>query len=86
MDIGTIILAISLIIIMFGMGLSLVNNAFLRLFQQPKAILVGLVNQIIFLPIIAYVLISIFDVGTDIAIGIMILAACPGGATSNLSS
>jgi len=84
MDIGTIILAISLIIIMFGMGLSLVKNDFIRLLQHPKAIIVGLVNQIILLPVIAYVLISIFDVGTDIAIGVMILAACPGGPTSNL--
>jgi len=84
MDIGTIFLAISLIIIMFGMGLSLVKNDFIRLFQHPKAIIVGLVNQIILLPIIAYVLISIFDVETDIAIGVMILAACPGGPTSNL--
>ena len=84
MAIGTIILAISLIIIMFGMGLSLVKNDFIRLLQHPKAILVGLLNQIILLPIIAFVLISIFDLGPDIAIGVMILAACPGGATSNL--
>ncbi|MBL4623901.1 MAG: bile acid:sodium symporter family protein, partial [Flavobacteriales bacterium] len=70
--------------IMFGMGLSLVKNDFIRLFQHPKAILVGLLNQIILLPIIAYVLISLFDVDTDIAIGIMMLAACPGGPTSNL--
>ncbi|MFT4698539.1 MAG: BASS family bile acid:Na+ symporter [Flavobacteriaceae bacterium] len=84
MDIGTVILAISLIIIMFGMGLSLVKNDFIRLLQNPKAIIVGLVNQIILLPIIAYVLLSIFEVETDIAIGVMILAACPGGPTSNL--
>jgi BASS family bile acid:Na+ symporter len=84
MDIGTIILAISLVIIMFGMGLSLVKNDFIRLLRHPKAILVGLLNQIILLPIIAYVLISIIDVGPDIAIGVMILAACPGGPTSNL--
>ena len=84
MDIGTIILAISLIIIMFGMGLSLVKDDFIRIFQNPKAIIIGLLNQIILLPIIAFLLISVFDVGTDIAIGIMILAACPGGPTSNL--
>ncbi|MDB4289931.1 bile acid:sodium symporter family protein [Flavobacteriaceae bacterium] len=84
MDTGTIILAIALIIIMFGMGLSLVKDDFIRLFQHPKAVLVGLVNQIVLLPVIAYVLISILDVETDIAIGIMILAACPGGPTSNL--
>lgn len=84
MDIGTIILAISLVIIMFGMGLSLVKEDFTRLFQKPKAIIVGLINQIVLLPIIAFVLISILNVGTDIAIGVMILAACPGGPTSNL--
>jgi BASS family bile acid:Na+ symporter len=84
MDIGTIILAISLVIIMFGMGLSLVKDDFVRLIQHPKAIIVGLLNQIILLPIIAYVLISLLHVETDIAIGVMILAACPGGPTSNL--
>jgi len=84
MDIGTIILAISLIIIMFGMGLSLVEGDFIRILQNPKAIIIGLLNQIILLPIIAYVLISLLEVDTGIAIGIMILAACPGGPTSNL--
>jgi len=84
MDTGTIILAIALIIIMFGMGLSLVKDDFIRLFQHPKAVIVGLVNQIILLPVIAYVLIYLLNVETDIAIGIMILAACPGGPTSNL--
>ena len=84
MDIRTIILAIALVLIMFGMGLSLVKDDFVRLLQHPKAILVGLVNQIVLLPIIAYVLIVLFNVETDIAIGIMILAACPGGPASNL--
>ena len=84
MDTGTIILAIALIIIMFGMGLSLVKDDFIRLFQHPKAVIVGLVNQIVLLPVIAYVLIYLLNVETDIAIGIMILAACPGGPTSNL--
>jgi len=85
MDSGaTIVLAIALIIIMLGMGLSLIKDDFLRIFKQPKAIMVGLVNQLILLPIIAFVLLSLFNVNTDIAIGIMILAACPGGATSNL--
>ena len=85
MDIGTIILAIALIIIMFGMGLSLVKDDFLRILQHPKAIIIGLFNQIVLLPIIAYALIMIFGVTADIAIGVMILAACPGRApTSNL--
>ncbi len=84
MDKGTIFLAISLIIIMFGMGMSLVKSDFTRLFQQPKALLIGLLNQIVLLPIIAYLLIIVMGLGTEIAIGIMILAACPGGPTSNL--
>jgi BASS family bile acid:Na+ symporter len=84
MDKGTLFLAAALVVIMFGMGLSLVKSDFTRLFQNPKAILIGLLNQIILLPIIAYVLVVLLGVGADIAIGIMILAACPGGPTSNL--
>lgn len=84
MDTGAIILAVALIIIMFGMGLSLVKDDFVRIFKYPKAIIVGLLNQIVLLPIIAFLLISVFNVNTDIAIGVMILAACPGGPTSNL--
>lgn len=84
MDTGTIILAISLVIIMFGMGLSLVKDDFVRLIKHPKAIFVGLLNQIVLLPIIAYGLICLLNVNTDIAIGVMIIAACPGGPTSNL--
>lgn len=84
MQTETIILALSLTIIMFGMGLSLVKKDFIRLFQHPKAIIIGLLNQIILLPVIAFVLISMFNITSDIAIGVMILAACPGGPTSNL--
>ena len=84
MDIGTIVLAIALIIIMLGMGLSLVKDDFLTIFKHPKAVVVGLINQIILLPVIGYLLVVLFGVNTDIAIGVMILAACPGGPTSNL--
>lgn len=84
METSTIILGISLVIIMFGMGLSLVKNDFIRLFENPKAIIIGLINQLILLPIIAYTLIILLNVKADIAIGVMILAACPGGPTSNL--
>ncbi len=85
MDKGaTIALASSLIIIMLGMGLSLTKDDFKRVLIHPKAIIVGLINQLILLPAIAYGLILVFDVSSDIAIGIMILAACPGGPTSNL--
>ena len=82
--ISTIILAGSLIIIMLGMGLSLVIDDFKRIFVYPKAILVGLVNQLIILPLIGFAIAVMFPVSPEIAIGIMILAACPGGPTSNL--
>lgn len=81
-----IILAVSLGIIMLGMGLSLVANDFKRIFLQPKAIIIGLTNQLIVLPIIAFTLASLFPLQPEVAIGVMILAACPGGATSNLIS
>jgi len=84
MDPAKIFLAISLIIIMFGMGLSLKIDDFKRVILQPKAIIVGLVNQIILLPLTAYFLLMVFDVEPVIAVGIMLLSACPGGPTSNL--
>ncbi len=84
MAITTIVLAVSLIIIMFGMGLSLTTDDFKRVFVEPKAILIGLLNQLVLLPLIGFLLISIFSVRPEIAIGLIILAACPGGPTSNL--
>lgn len=81
-----ITLAISLGIIMLGMGLSLVADDFKRIFSHPKAIIVGLVNQLILLPVIAFTLASLFPLQPEIAVGVMILSACPGGATSNLIS
>jgi len=81
---STIVLASSLIIIMLGMGLSLVIDDFKRIIVYPKAILVGLVNQMILLPMIGFGIVTLFPVSPEIAIGIMILAACPGGPTSNL--
>jgi BASS family bile acid:Na+ symporter len=83
-SLATIILASSLIIIMLGMGLSLQIADFKRILSYPKAMIVGLVNQIILLPIIGFVLVSVFSIQPEIAIGVMILAACPGGPTSNL--
>lgn len=85
-NISTIILAASLIIIMLGMGLSLVTSDFKRILIYPKAILVGLINQLIILPVVGFLLVTILSLEPEIAIGIMILAACPGGATSNLIS
>jgi len=81
---ATAFLAISLIIIMTGMGLSLTINDFRRVLKFPKAVFIGFLNQIVLLPIIAYLLIGIFNVDGSLAMGIMILSACPGGPTSNL--
>ena len=82
--ISNAILAFSLIIIMFGMGLSLSLRDFAAVFLKPKAIIIGLVCQLILLPLVGFALIGLFTLEADIAIGIIILAACPGGPTSNL--
>ncbi len=88
MDATTIItqifLPISLAIIMFGMGLTLIANDFGRLFIYPKEVLIGLFNQLIFLPLIGFLIILLFDLDSSMAIGIMIISLCPGGPTSNL--
>lgn len=86
MEVSTIVLVVSLIIIMFGMGLSLTTDDFKRVFTEPKAIIIGLLNQLVILPLIGFLLISVFTVRAEIAIGLIILAACPGGPTSNLIS
>ena len=83
-NLSVIILATSLIIIMWGMGLSLVLDDFKRILSYPKAVIIGLSNQLLILPLIGFALASLFSVSSEIAIGIMILAACPGGPTSNL--
>ena len=82
--VSTIVLASSLVIIMLGMGLSLVKDDFKRIFLYPKAIFIGLINQLILLPLIGFGIVMVFPMAPEIAIGIMILAACPGGPTSNL--
>ena len=84
MIITQIFLPISLAIIMFGMGLSLVVDDFSRLFTYPKSVLIGLCNQLVFLPLIGFSIILLFNLNSAMAIGIMILSLCPGGPTSNL--
>lgn len=81
---GTIILIAALFIIMFGMGLTLTKDDFVRVFRFPKAALTGLINQLVLLPILGFSLAIVLDAEPAIAVGIMILAVCPGGATSNL--
>ena len=83
---SALVLKAALTIIMLGMGLSLVWDDFRRILFYPKAIAIGLTNQLILLPLIGFGLVSIFPLTPEIAIGVMILAACPGGPTSNLIS
>lgn len=85
-SISAIILGGALIIIMLGMGFSLTVDDFKRVILYPKAIFIGLANQLILLPLVGFGLASLFNLQADIAIGLMILAACPGGPTSNLIS
>ena len=83
-NLSTIFLALSLIIIMFGMGLSLTVDNFKNIFVNPKAIIAGLISQLLILPAIAFSLVLSFNLQPEIAVGVIILAACPGGPTSNL--
>lgn len=80
----TILLPLVLATIMFGMGLSLRLEDFARLAKIPKPIFVGLLGQMILLPLLAFSIAVLFKVPEHIAIGLMILAACPGGTSSNL--
>ena len=80
----SVVLPLSLAIIMIGMGLSLVLDDFKRVVQYPKAALIGLTNQLILLPLIAFLLARTFDLSPLLAAGLMLIAACPGGVTSNL--
>lgn len=79
-----ILLPLSLAFIMFSMGLSLVLDDFKRVVTHPLAMGFGLVSQMLMLPIIAFILVSLFSLEPNLAVGLIILAACPGGITSNL--
>ncbi len=81
---ASLILAIAVMVIMMGMGLSLTLEDFRRVAKNPKPVLLGLTNQIIFLPLVALGLVALFQPPAFIAVGLVLLAACPGGSTSNL--
>lgn len=85
-NISNLILTAGLILVMWGMGLSLVLDDFKRVVKYPKAVTIGVISQIILIPLMAYLLIIVFGVRPEIAVGLMILAASPGGPTSNLIS
>ncbi|MFJ7329075.1 bile acid:sodium symporter family protein [Streptomyces cyaneofuscatus] len=79
-------LPIALAIIMFGLGLSLTTDDFRRVTRSPKAVVVALVLQVLVLPLVAFGLVKLFDLDPLLAVGVMLLAASPGGTTANLFS
>jgi BASS family bile acid:Na+ symporter len=78
------LLPIGLALVMLGMDLSLVLENFQRVTRYPKAVAVGLVGQLLFLPIISFLVAALLPMQPEIAVGLMVLALCPGGASSNI--
>ena len=79
-----IFLPLALAFIMFALGLSLTANDFFRVVKQPKDFFVGAFSQIIVLPLVGLILVLIFPLSPELALGVMLIAAAPGGATSNI--
>ena len=79
-----VFLPLSLIFIMFTLGIGLTYSDFTNLFHNPKAFFIGITNQMVILPITAFLIIILMGITKEIAVGIMILASCPGGVTSNI--
>lgn len=84
MEIVTTIAPIGLAIIMLGLGASLTLSDFSRVIKNPKDFFIGFVCQLFVLPLVAYLLIIILKVPTEMALGVMLIAAAPGGVTSNV--
>ena len=79
-----IFLPLSLVFIMFTLGLGLTSGDFINLLKKPKSFFVGITNQMVMLPLVAFIIISLMGITKEIAVGMMILASCPGGVTSNI--
>ena len=84
MEIAKTIAPVCLAIIMFGLGLGLTLSDFKRVITIPRNFIVGFLGQVIILPIIAFILIHLISMSPEIALGVMIIAAAPGGVTSNI--
>ncbi len=82
--VNSVVIPICLFLIMMGMGLTLVVNDFKRVVKFPKAVSIGLANQLIMLPLIGFALANIMSLRPEYAVGVMLLVLCPGGTTSNL--
>jgi BASS family bile acid:Na+ symporter len=83
---NVVLLPLALAIIMLGLGLSLTLNDFKRVVNYPKAILIGLVSQMVILPVACYFIAKAFGLSPELAVGLMLLSASPGGPTANLYS
>jgi BASS family bile acid:Na+ symporter len=79
-----VFLPLSLAFIMFSLGLALVAADFKRVVVQPKDFIIGAISQVILLPLIAFAIVLVWTLEPALAVGVMIIAACPGGVTSNL--
>ena len=84
MEIAKTIAPVCLAIIMFGLGLGLTLKDFKRVITIPRDFIIGFLGQVIILPIIAFILIHIISMSPEIALGVMVIAAAPGGVTSNI--
>ncbi|MEL6259974.1 MAG: bile acid:sodium symporter family protein [Cyanobacteria bacterium J06626_6] len=80
----TSLLPFSLFVILLGMGLGLTTDDFRKILIQPKAVVLGLLAQLVMVPAVGFLLAAIFPLSPELAVGIVLLSACPGGATSNL--
>ncbi|MBB1360996.1 bile acid:sodium symporter family protein [Shewanella sp. SR44-4] len=80
------VIPVCIFLIMMGMGLSLVTDDFKRVLKYPKAVAIGLTNQLLLLPIIGFALANIMPLEPEYAVGVMLLVLCPGGTTSNMFS
>ncbi|MEO1797415.1 MAG: bile acid:sodium symporter family protein [Pseudomonadota bacterium] len=78
------LLPLAVVIIMFSLGLGLTASDFRRIAERPRAFCIGALNQVLLLPLMAYVVVRLFGFTSETAVGFMILAACPGGAASNI--
>ena len=80
---GLWVLNIALAVVMFGVALNITLNDFKQLLKQPKPVLVGILSQFVLLPALTFLLVNILQPKPSIALGMMMVAACPGGNISN---
>jgi len=79
-----ILLPFVLVVVMFGMGITLEKKDFQELFLKPRSIVTGLIAQMVLLPLVAFILVFFLDIPPVIKVGFILIAACPGGTASNL--